>query len=95
MSDSKVQPQELSIQVLTVPKDTPLTLKSRRLCCGLIHARYARNRREQRRHRFKHPYPEIKKRYPPGILTFSINGIPPKLYSPLLDGDVVMFSVSQ
>ena len=40
-------------------------------------------------------YPEIKKRYPPGILTFSINGIPPKLYSPLLDGDMVMFSVSQ
>ena len=39
-------------------------------------------------------YPEIENKYPPGTLGFTINGEPPKLYSPLFDGDVVSFFVS-
>jgi len=39
-------------------------------------------------------YPEIEDIYPPGTLGFTINGVPPKPYSPLFDGDVVLFSVS-
>ena len=39
-------------------------------------------------------HPEIEKRYPPGALGFSINGFPPKSYSPVFDGDVVSFSVA-
>ena len=39
-------------------------------------------------------HPNIEKRYPPGALGFSINGIPPKTYTPLFDGDKVDFSVS-
>lgn len=38
-------------------------------------------------------HPEIEKQYPPGALTFSINDVPPKTYSPLFDGDVVIFGV--
>ena len=37
---------------------------------------------------------EIEKRYPPGSVGFVINGIPPKVYTPLLDGDVVSFTIS-
>jgi len=36
-------------------------------------------------------YPEIEKQYPPSILGFSINGVPPKLYTPLFDEDTVFF----
>lgn len=39
-------------------------------------------------------HPEIENRYSPGVLLFSINDIPPKTYSPLFDGDVVVFGVS-
>ena len=39
-------------------------------------------------------YPEIEKQYTPGALGFSINGTPPKAYTPLFDGDVVSFSVA-
>lgn len=39
-------------------------------------------------------HPEIEKQYPPGVLTFFIHGIPPKEYTPLFDGDVVIFGVS-
>ena len=39
-------------------------------------------------------HPEIEKRYPPGVLAFAINNIPPKTYTPLLDGDIVSFRVS-
>lgn len=39
-------------------------------------------------------HPEIEKRHPPGFLAFAINNIPPKTYTPLLDGDVVSFYVS-
>lgn len=38
-------------------------------------------------------HPEIEKKYKPGVLGFSINGTPPKTYTPLFDGDVVFFSV--
>lgn len=38
-------------------------------------------------------YPEIMKKYKPGSLGFSINGAPPKDYTPLFDGDVVAFKV--
>lgn len=40
-------------------------------------------------------YPEIEKKYLPGILGFTINGTPPKTYTPLFDGDIVSFSVSK
>ncbi len=39
-------------------------------------------------------YPKIEKKYPPGALGFTINGTPPKVYTPLFDGDVVVFSVA-
>jgi len=39
-------------------------------------------------------YPEIEERYPAGVLGFTINEAPPKLYSPLFDGDIVYFSIS-
>lgn len=39
-------------------------------------------------------YPNIEKQYPPGTLGFSINGISPKTYTPLFDGDLIDFSVS-
>ena len=39
-------------------------------------------------------YPEIQNKYPPGTLGFTINEVPQKTYTPLLDGDVVFFSVS-
>ena len=39
-------------------------------------------------------HPEINRRYPPGTLKLAINGLPPKPYSPLFDGDVVEFSVA-
>jgi molybdopterin converting factor small subunit len=38
-------------------------------------------------------HPDIEKRYPPGSLGFVINDIPPKIYTPLLDGDVVSFTI--
>lgn len=39
-------------------------------------------------------YPELEKQYPPGVLGFSINGIPPKTNTALFDGDTVDFSTS-
>jgi hypothetical protein len=36
-------------------------------------------------------YPKIKKKYPPGVLRFLVNGVAPKTYSPLFDGDEVCF----
>ena len=38
-------------------------------------------------------YPKIEKKYPPGVLGFSINGIPPRDYAMLFDGDTVDFCV--
>ena len=38
-------------------------------------------------------YPEIEKNYPPGSLGFTINDIPPNVYSPLFDGDIVSFHI--
>jgi len=38
-------------------------------------------------------YPEIEKQYAPGTLRFSINGTSPKMYTPLFDGDTIVFSV--
>ncbi len=38
-------------------------------------------------------YPEIEKQYPPGLLRFSVDGGPPKMHTPLLDGDMIDFSV--
>jgi hypothetical protein len=39
-------------------------------------------------------YSGIESKYPPGALGFTVNGEPPKPYSPLFDGDVVSFFVS-
>lgn len=39
-------------------------------------------------------YPDIETKYPPGTLGFIINTVPPKLYTPLFDGDKVYFTVS-
>lgn len=39
-------------------------------------------------------YPDMEKQYPPGTLGFSINGIPPKTYTPLFEGDVIDLSIS-
>ncbi|MFZ2303419.1 MAG: hypothetical protein WAV98_01345 [Minisyncoccia bacterium] len=36
--------------------------------------------------------PEIEEKYPPGLIGFSINGIPPRDHSILFDGDTVDFS---
>ncbi|OQX51712.1 MAG: hypothetical protein B5M53_10530 [Candidatus Cloacimonas sp. 4484_209] len=38
-------------------------------------------------------YPEIKKRFPPGILGFTVNGVPPDDDTLLQDGDIVHFSI--
>lgn len=40
-------------------------------------------------------YPKIEKKYPPGALGFSINGIPPRNHAVLLDGDTVDFFIPQ
>jgi hypothetical protein len=37
-------------------------------------------------------YPQIEKKYPPGALGFTINGTPPKTYTPIFEGDTVYFS---
>jgi hypothetical protein len=39
-------------------------------------------------------YPDIEEKYPPGALGFTINGVSPKPYSPLFDGDIVSFSIT-
>lgn len=36
-------------------------------------------------------YPEIFQKFKPGELKFSVNGYPPKYYSPLFDGDEINF----
>ncbi len=36
-------------------------------------------------------YPEIEEKYKPGMIGFTVNGKPPKEYSPMFDGDVVNF----
>lgn len=36
---------------------------------------------------------EIKKRYPPGVLGFTLNGQPPELLTSLKDGDLLCFKV--
>ncbi len=38
-------------------------------------------------------YSEIENKYPPGTLGFMVNEVPPKMYTPLFDGDIVSFSV--
>ena len=38
-------------------------------------------------------YPEIEEKYPPGVLAFAINDRMPKPHTPLLDGDIVEFSI--
>ena len=38
-------------------------------------------------------YPEIAKRYSPGTLGFCIDGVPPKMHTPLFAGDTIIFSV--
>lgn len=38
-------------------------------------------------------YPKIMKVCKPGELGFTINGYPPKEYSPLFDGDLVFFKI--
>ncbi len=38
-------------------------------------------------------YPEIQEKYPPGVLYFSVNGVAPKTYSALFDGDEVFFGI--
>jgi len=38
-------------------------------------------------------YPEIQKRYPPGVLSFTLNGTAPELWTPLADGDRAAFFV--
>ncbi|MEK7190480.1 MAG: hypothetical protein AAB661_01805 [Patescibacteria group bacterium] len=38
-------------------------------------------------------YPGIEKKYPPGELGFTIDGTPPKTYTPIFDGDVIRLSV--
>ena len=40
-------------------------------------------------------YPKIEKQYPAGVLGFTINGTSPKPYTPLFDGDIVIFSVNK
>jgi hypothetical protein len=40
-------------------------------------------------------YPKIKKKYPPGVLVFSINGRAPETDSVLQDGDTVWFGVAK
>jgi hypothetical protein len=38
-------------------------------------------------------YPEIQKRFAPGVLGFTVNGKPPELDAKLQDGDTIHFSV--
>jgi len=38
-------------------------------------------------------YPEIEKKYPPGVLGFTVNGRPPEDFSILEDGDEIAFVV--
>lgn len=38
-------------------------------------------------------YSEIRKKYPPGILGFTLNGQPPDLLTPLKDGDLLCLLV--
>ena len=38
-------------------------------------------------------YPEIEEKYPPGVLGFTINGIPPRNHAILFDGDTVDFAI--
>jgi hypothetical protein len=40
-------------------------------------------------------YPEIKRRFPPGILGFTLNGVPPDILDPLKDGDRICFLVCE
>lgn len=40
-------------------------------------------------------YPEIKKRYPPGVLGFTLNGLSPEPNATLQNGDHLHFLVSQ
>jgi len=37
-------------------------------------------------------HPEMMETYPPGTLGIAINGYSPKTYSPMLDGDRVLFT---
>jgi len=38
-------------------------------------------------------YPEIEQHFPPGILGFTLNGVPPDVMDPLKDGDQICFLV--
>lgn len=38
-------------------------------------------------------YPEIEKKYPPGTLGFTVNGIPPQEYDIMQNGDTVSLKV--
>lgn len=38
-------------------------------------------------------HPEVTKRYPPGVLGFTLNGRPPELSDGLKDGDLICFMV--
>ncbi|MBU4331619.1 hypothetical protein KKD19_06040 [Patescibacteria group bacterium] len=38
-----------------------------------------------------HTYPELEKKYPAGVLGFTLNGQPPQTFEPLREGDVVKF----
>jgi len=38
-------------------------------------------------------YPEIREKYPPGILGFTVNGEPPEMDTVLREGDIVRFLV--
>jgi hypothetical protein len=38
-------------------------------------------------------YTEIRKKYPPGVLGFTLNGQPPDAFTPLKDGDWLCFMV--
>ena len=40
-------------------------------------------------------YPDIEKRYPPGILAFTLNGTAPEVETPLQDGDNIILMVLQ
>ena len=39
-------------------------------------------------------YPEIEKKYLPGELGFLVNNVPPQIYTPIFDGDIVVFFVN-
>lgn len=38
-------------------------------------------------------YPAIEQRFPPGVLGFSLNGLPPHVMEPIRDGDHIEFTV--